>query len=153
MKKVSKESKLAKKLRLGEEKLSQDQKELSDLLKSERADRVPRALVEAQINNEMYYKRQHICHSRVDPEELALTISEAEAELESEGLYLAEQRLRKAAQGLMKIFSTVSGDKLTIHAAERMIERDIGILEVVKRSVTVIDKPSFNGGAVIVTTY
>ena len=153
MNKSTKESKLAKKLRLGAEKLSQDQKELSDLLKAERADRVQQALVDAQINNEMYYKRQHICHSRIDPEELALAVAEAEAEFASEGLFLAEQRLRKAAESLTKIFSTVSSDKLTIHAAERMIERDIGISDVLKKCVTVIDKPGLKGHAVIVTTY
>ena len=146
------ESKLARKLRLRAESLSQDQKAASERLRAEREERVTQALADALARDTIYYQKQSGL-SRIDPDELARTVAEAEADIQSESQLIAEQRLRKIAMKLTRVFRTVSGDRLSLHAAMRMIQRDIRIAAVIERRVTVIDRPGRNGSAVIITTY
>ena len=146
------ESKLARKLRLRAESLSQDQKAASERLRAEREERVTQALADALARDTIYYQKQSGL-SRIDPDELARTVAEAEADIQSESQLIAEQRLRKIAMKLTRVFRTVSGDRLSLHAAMRMIQRDIRIAAVIERRVTVIDRPGWNGSAVIITTY
>lgn len=153
MEQSRRESKLAKKLRMREEGLPEDQKRKAELLRMERQDRLQKALAESLARDKLYYESQRDLLSRIDNDELTLKIAEAEAESQLEAQQLAVLRLKRKASTLARVFSSISADKLTRHAAERMLERHIQIMQIIKRSVTVIDRPGFNGKAVILTAY
>lgn len=153
MENIVQESKLAKKLRLRADSLTEEEKQRFNCVKAERAERVSTALADSLARDTLFYERQRGL-ARFDPNELALATAEAEEKTELERLHMAELRLSRKILQLRRAFSAVSDDKLTRHAALRMIERNIQIDAVVKRSVTVIGKPVRDGkNAVIITTY
>ena len=149
-------SKLQRKLQLAAEQLPPETKILTLERKAEREVRIPAGLKESLERDEAYYKREAFWEKE-EREALLNMINRhgREQEEQSRNLALLQRQVqaRRSAKATILKFGAASGDRLTFHAAQRMAERHVSIMDVVQRKAAVISKMSHRGHEVIITTW
>ena len=149
-------SKLQRKLQLAAEQLPPETKILTLERKAEREVRIPAGLKESFERNEAHYKREKLREMEEREAWIDMINRHGREQVEqSREMALVEGQVqaRRSAKVTILKFGAASGDKLTFHAAQRMTERRIGIIDVLERKAAVISKRSHLGQEVIITTW
>lgn len=142
------------KLKQGTAMLTPEQRAQSQRRMVERELRIPAALLESAQNNTSYYAKER----QLEKENLTRIAYEEEAKFEKLVATRVTADVTKHAKmikTLKFVHSAVSDDKLTTHAAERMIERNIAVRDILEggEATVIIKRKEGQSTAQVVTTY